>query len=95
MAVALAIRGQREAAARLAEGSVERFGLERDAIEGAGLMHYLALTYMLTGRRADAIATLEGLLAVPSAQTVQLLRLDPTYDSLRREPAFRRLVGVR
>ena len=58
-------------------------------------MHYLALTYMLAGRRADAIATLERLLAVPSAQTVSLLRLDPTYDSLRGEPAFQRLVAVR
>ena len=95
MAVALAIRGEREEAVRLAEGSVKRFGLERDEIEGTGLMHYLALTYMLAGRRADAIATLGQLLSVPSAQTVQLLRLDPTYDSLRGEPAFQRLVAAR
>jgi len=56
-------------------------------------MQYLALTYMFAGRRAEAIETLQRLLAVPSAQTVQLLRLDPTYDSLRGEPAFQRLVA--
>ena len=95
MAVALAMRGERERAVRLAQESVARFGLERDAIEGAGLMHYLALTYMFAGRRADAIATLERLLAVPSAQTAQLLKLDPTYDSLRGEPGFQRLAGRR
>jgi hypothetical protein len=80
---------------RLADAVVGRFGPERDAIEGAGLMHYLALTYMFAGRKADAIATLGRLLSVPGAQTVQLLRLDPTYDSLRGEPAFQRLVAAR
>ena len=95
MAVGLAIRGERDAAVRLAEASVKGLGLERDAIEGAGLMQYLALTYMFAGRRAEAIETLERLLAVPSAQTVPLLRLDPTYDSLRGEPAFQRLVAGR
>ena len=94
MAVALAIKGEREKAVRLAEASAGRLSLERDAIEGAGLMQYLALTYMFAGRRADAIATLERLLAVPSAQTAQLLRMDPTYDSLRQESAFQRLVGT-
>jgi hypothetical protein len=49
---------------------------------------------MLVGRRADAIATLERTLAVPSGMTVALLRLDPTYDSLRGEPAFQRLVAT-
>jgi serine/threonine protein kinase/tetratricopeptide (TPR) repeat protein len=94
MAVALALRGEREAAVRLAEGAIGRFSIERDAIDGAGLRQYLAVTYMLVGRRADAIATLERDLAVPSALTVSLLRLDPTYDSLRGEPAFQRLVAA-
>jgi hypothetical protein len=52
------------------------------------------MTYMLVGRKADAIATLRELLAVPSAVTAPLLRLDPTYRSLRGEPAFQQLVGA-
>ena len=51
------------------------------------------MTYMLVGRRTDAIATLQRLLAVPSAVTAPLLRLDPTYRSLRSEPAFQQLVA--
>ena len=94
MAVAMAIRGDRDGAVRLAEGSVGRFGIERDAIDGATLRQYLAMTYMLAGRRAEAIATLRGLLAVPSVVTSHLLRLDPTYDSLRGEPAFQQLLAT-
>jgi eukaryotic-like serine/threonine-protein kinase len=93
MAVALAMRGERDAAVRLAQRSVERLSVERDAIEGTALLDYLSMTYVLTGRRAEAIATLERLLAVPSTLTVPLLRLDPRYDSLRGDPAFQRLVA--
>ena len=93
MAVAMAMRGEREAGVRLADAAARRFSIERDAIDGASQGQYLALTYMLVGRRADAIATLERLLAVPCALTVPLLKLDPTYDSLRGEPAFQTLVG--
>jgi hypothetical protein len=92
MAIAYALRGERERAVRLAEASARAFGIERDAIDGASPRQHLALTYMLVGRRADAIATLASLLAVPSGVTVQRLRLDPTYDSLRDEPAFQQLV---
>ena len=94
MAVALAIRGERDRAVRLAEDAAGRFSMEGDAIDGASPRLYLAWTYMLAGRRADAVVTLESLLAVPSAVTVSMLRLDPTYDSLRGEPAFQRLVAA-
>jgi eukaryotic-like serine/threonine-protein kinase len=94
MAVALALRGERERAVKLAEETARRFGIERDAIDGASQRQYLALTYMLAGRHGDAIATLRGLLAVPSAVTVQRLRLDPTYDSMRGEPAFQQLLAT-
>jgi hypothetical protein len=94
MAVALAIRGERDNAVRLAEHAASQFGIERDAVDGAAQQPYLAMTYMLVGRRADAIATLRGLLLVPSAVTPQLLRLDPTYRSLRGDPAFQQLVAT-
>jgi len=94
MAVALAMRGERERAVQLAEAAGGRFSMQRDAIDAVPPRQYLAMTYMLVGRRADAIAILESLLAVPSAVTTPLLRLDPTYDSLRGEPGFQRLVAT-
>jgi hypothetical protein len=94
MAVALALRGERDRAVQLAERAARDFGIERDAIDATAQRPYLAMTYMFVDRRADAIATLRGLLAVPSALTPQLLRLDPTYRSLRGEPTFQQLVAT-
>jgi hypothetical protein len=91
MAVALALRGERDAAQRLAQ-SASRYGLEADALEGGNTLRLMAITHMHTGRKADAVAVLAKLLSVPSTMAVAELRLDPTYDGLRSEPAFRRLV---
>jgi tetratricopeptide (TPR) repeat protein len=93
MAVALAMRRERDSAVQLAERADSQLGIERDAIDGVAQQPYLAVTYMLVGRRTDAIATLQRLLAVPSAVTAPLLRLDPTYRSLRSAPAFQQLVA--
>jgi len=94
MAVGLAIRGERDRAVQLVERAVSQFGMEVDAVDGAAQRQYLAMTYMLVGRRADAITTLRALLAVPSPVTTQLLRLDPTYRSLRGEPAFQQVLAT-
>jgi serine/threonine-protein kinase len=93
MAVGMAIRGERERALQLAERALSEFGMEWDAVDGASQRQYLAMTYMLVGRKADAITTLRGLLAVPGTMTAAQLRLDPTYRSLRGEPAFQQLVA--
>jgi serine/threonine-protein kinase len=94
MAVALAMRGERDSAVQLAERTASQFSVERDAIDAVAQRPYLAMTYMLAGRRSDAIATLRGLLAVPSAVTPPLLRLDATYRSLRNDPEFQQLVAT-
>jgi serine/threonine-protein kinase len=94
MAVALALRGQRDAAVRMAEESVKSYGFERDAVEGALQDRSLALTYILVGRRADAIAVLTRLLAAPSVIAAPYLKFSPWYDGLRGEPAFQRLIAA-
>jgi hypothetical protein len=53
----------------------------------------VAISHMLIGRRAEAVALLGRLLAAPSSMTVFELRLDPTYDGLRSDAGFQRLVG--
>jgi tetratricopeptide (TPR) repeat protein len=93
MAAARAIRGERDAAVSLAEEAARRFSTDRDAIDGVAPREYLAWTYMFAGRRAEAIATLQSLLAMPSQLTVPLVRMDPMYDSLRGERAFQQLIG--
>lgn len=91
MAVALALRGEREAAVRLAETAAARFGLEQDALEGCATQRWLALTYTIVGRRADAVAVLSRLHGVPACPAPAELRLDPVWDGLRAEPGFARL----
>lgn len=83
MAVALALRGEREAALRLAR-SAARYDLERDALEGGHPLRLLAITYMLTGRKADAVAVLEELLSVPSVLAVA--ELWPPTRTVPRHP---------
>jgi hypothetical protein len=94
MAVGLALRGEHERAVQLAEGAAARLTVERDAVDGTGRQFYLALTQTLVGRRADAISTLRRLLALPGDVSAPMLRLDPTFDSLRGEPAFQQLLAI-
>jgi serine/threonine-protein kinase len=94
MAVGLALHGEHERAVQLAEGAAARLPVERDAVDGTGRQFYLALTQTLVGRRADAIATLRRLLALPGDVSAPMLRLDPTFDSLRGEPAFQQLLAI-
>lgn len=78
---------------RLAEENIRRFGVDRDAIDGAELRTYLAQTYTLVGRRDDAIRVLEQLVDHPGGPTSAWVRLDPSFAALRSEPAFQRLVA--
>ena len=76
-----------------------RIAMVTGAGSGIGRAVALALgahgySVVLAGRRSDAIATLRGLLAVPSAVTPPLLRLDATSRSLRNDPEFQQLVAT-
>ena len=93
MALALALRGEHAAAISTAEAIARRHPRERDAVEAPNLMVWLAVIYMVAGRRADAIQTLERILAEPSWISAAELRLNPYYDELRGEPDFQRLTG--
>jgi len=93
MAVALALRGEREAAVRLAESAASRYDVARDAAQGPEALRWLAVTYMIVGRRADAVALLERLVQLPAALARAELRFSPTFDGLRADPAFQRLVA--
>jgi TolB-like protein/tRNA A-37 threonylcarbamoyl transferase component Bud32 len=92
IATAYALAGDSSRAVMMAETAARRFSPERDRLEGTEHLRWLAVVYMLTNRKADAIATLKAMLAVPSTMTVNDLRLNFLWDPLRNEPAFQQLV---
>jgi tetratricopeptide (TPR) repeat protein len=92
VALADAVSGDAAAAVARAEEMVRRLPLSRDAVEGTSMLRWLAMTYALAGRHADAIRTLETLLKIPSDIGHGALRLDPVWDDLRGNPAFEALL---
>ena len=64
----------------------------KDSQQGTYLLHQLARIYVLTGEADKAMDILERLLARPYYLSPGWLRIDPTWDSLRGNPRFRKLV---
>jgi serine/threonine-protein kinase len=80
------------AAIREGRLGVELLPITRDHIWGARQVQVLARVYAIVGEADAAIDELTLLLTVPSEVSVQLLRLDPTWDSLRHRPRFQQLL---
>ena len=69
--------------------------VSRDSYSGPGYLTWLAQIYLRVGQKDEAIDTLREVLAVPSggsAISPALLKLDPVWDPLRKDPRFQKLV---
>jgi hypothetical protein len=64
-----------------------------DAYIGPYIQLQLVRIYMLTGETEKALDRLEPLLRVPFYLSPGWLRLDPTFQPLRGNPRFQRLLG--
>jgi TolB-like protein/Flp pilus assembly protein TadD len=93
LARALAHLGEKEAAIAEAKRATELLPVSVDAFEGPGITGALAEVYALSGENAKAIEVLDGLLSRPSDMTVALLKIDPTWDGLRNDPAFQEMLS--
>ena len=63
-----------------------------DPMQGAFAAFALARIYAKVGDEEPAIERLEYLLSIPSQVSAPLLRVDPTWDGLRANQRFQRLV---
>jgi TolB-like protein/Flp pilus assembly protein TadD len=78
----------------IAEGkrAVELLPESRDAFDGPILTASLAQIYAWTGEFDEAFRLIDHLLGVPNGLTIPMLKLDPAWDSLRKDPRFQALV---
>jgi TolB-like protein/Tfp pilus assembly protein PilF len=88
----------KDEALREAERATALLPPAKDAVDGPALEENLALVEMLVGENSQAISNLTRVLRTPydgwyyiTPVTPALLRLDPTWDPLRKDPAFQKL----
>jgi eukaryotic-like serine/threonine-protein kinase len=92
LGTALAYLGRKDEAIREGRRAVEALPLSRNAYGGPYLQHQLARIYLLVGEPERALDAIEPLLKVPYLLSPGWLRVDPTFDPLRGDPRFRKLV---
>jgi serine/threonine-protein kinase len=88
----LAYLGRKAEAIREGERSVALSPITQDPFYGAYLQHQLARIYILVGEPEKALDQLEPLLRMPYYLSPGWLKIDPTFDPLRSNPRFQRLV---
>jgi serine/threonine-protein kinase len=89
---ALGYMGRKAAAIREGQLAVRLTPVSRDAYRAPYIQHQLARIYLLVGEPERAIDMLEPLLRMPYMLSPGWLRVDPTFDALRGNPRFQRLV---
>jgi len=73
--------------------AVELMPISKEAFTGPYLQHQLVRIYILVGEPERALDQLEPLLKVPYYLSPGWLRVDPTFDPLRSNPRFQRLLS--
>jgi serine/threonine-protein kinase len=92
LAQAFAGLGRWPEAVREAERATAALPPSRDAIGGASQLMILATIYLRAGQAEKAIEVLHQLLQIPSEISIPRLRNDPTWDPIRKDPGFQRLL---
>jgi TolB-like protein len=92
LGVALAYLGHKADAVREGQRGVALMPISRDAYFGPYNQLQLVRIYLLVGEPEQALDQLEPLLRVPFYLSPGWLRIDPTFDPLRNNPRFRKLV---
>jgi len=93
LGLALAYLGRKADAIREGQRGMALMPISRDGYFGPYSQLQLVRIYLLTGEPDLALDQLEPLLRVPFYLSRGWLRIDPTFDSLRRHPRFQRLLS--
>jgi TolB-like protein/class 3 adenylate cyclase/Tfp pilus assembly protein PilF len=93
LAVIDAALGNAKQANREAKRAAELLPVTKDAVDGARVIKYLALTYALTGKKDAALTELAAAAKIPGYLNYGELKLDPLWDPLRDDPRFEKIVA--
>lgn len=92
LGIAYAGLGRKEDALREGEKGVELLPMSKEAWRGSYRVRDLAIINAMIGEQDAAIKLLEKLLDSPSEISVASLKIDPTWDPLRDNPKFQKLL---
>jgi serine/threonine-protein kinase len=92
LGVVLAALGQKEEAINEGKRAVELLPESQDAFDGPQGTASLAQIYAWTGEFDEAFRLLDHLLDVPNGLTVPMLKLEPMWDQLRKDPRYQALI---
>jgi tetratricopeptide (TPR) repeat protein len=93
--LALAYLGRKDEAIAAGKRGLALLPVSRDAFGGAYNEHQLLRIYLLVGEPNKALDQLESLLKIPYYLSPGWLKIDPTFDALRGNPRFQRLITGR
>lgn len=88
----LAGLGRKQEAIDEGRRAVELLPESKDALDGPRVTVALAQIYGLTGENDQALQLLEHSLNTPNGITVPMLKIDPVWDPLRKDPRFQALI---
>jgi serine/threonine-protein kinase len=92
LGLSLAYLGRKAEAVREGRRAVELLPIAKDAQNGPYMQHQLARIYLIVGEPEQALDQLVPLLKMPYYLSPGWLRIDPTFDPLRKNPRFMKLV---
>ena len=67
--------------------------MAKSSLEGTDVLYSFAMICAWTGERDLALGQLEKLVKIPAGPSYGDLRLDPSWDSLRGDPRFEKIVA--
>jgi serine/threonine-protein kinase len=100
LSLCYAVMGNKDSALKAAERAIMLVPTAKDPVDGPAYEESLAFVQTMFGENSRAISTLARLLETPYSSfpvgtttpvTSALLRLDPSWDPLRSDPAFQKL----
>jgi hypothetical protein len=92
LAIALAYLDRDAEALREGERALGLGGVSKDAVDAPYYRHQLVRLHLLAGQPEKALDHLEPLLKIPYYLSPGWLKIDPTFDPLRGNSRFERLL---